>query len=78
MCICIFQQFACININVFNWLKIKDQWSPVNPEGKKKYERDFLLELQNEPQSRKKPENLPDVEAVLKDTSNKVGRVTDI
>lgn len=49
----------------------EDQWSPVNPEGKKKYERDFLLELQNEPQSRKKPENLPDVEAVLKDTSNR-------
>lgn len=49
-----------------------DQWSPLNPDGKRKYERDFLLELQNDPQSRKKPENLPDLEVVLKDTGNKV------
>jgi hypothetical protein len=51
---------------------IPDQWSPVNPEGKKRYERDFLMELQNDPQSKKKPDNLPDIEVVLKDNTNRV------
>jgi hypothetical protein len=51
---------------------LPDQWSPLNPEGKKKYERDFLMELQNDPQSKKKPENLPDLEVVLKDNTNRV------
>ncbi|XP_069700452.1 eukaryotic translation initiation factor 4 gamma 3-like isoform X2 [Periplaneta americana] len=49
----------------------EDQWSPLNLEGKKKYERDFLMELQNDPQSKKKPENLPDLEIVLKDNTNR-------
>ena len=31
------------------------QWSPVNPEGKKQYERDFLLQLQKNPLSLQKP-----------------------
>jgi translation initiation factor 4G len=53
-----------------------DQWSPLNPEGKKKYERDFLMELQNDPQSKKKPENLPDLEVVLKDNTNRVSYMT--
>ncbi|XP_063235143.1 eukaryotic translation initiation factor 4 gamma 1-like isoform X2 [Bacillus rossius redtenbacheri] len=48
----------------------EDQWSPVNLDGKKKYERDFLMELQNDPQSRRKPDNLPDLEVVLKDGQN--------
>ncbi|XP_021930528.1 eukaryotic translation initiation factor 4 gamma 3-like isoform X4 [Zootermopsis nevadensis] len=49
----------------------EDQWSPLNPEGKKKYERDFLMELQNDPQSKRKPDNLPDLEIVLKDNTNR-------
>ncbi|PNF16446.1 hypothetical protein B7P43_G10313 [Cryptotermes secundus] len=49
----------------------EDQWSPLNPEGKKKYERDFLMELQNDPQSKKKPDNLPNLEVVLKDNTNR-------
>lgn len=49
----------------------EDQWSPLNPEGKKRYERDFLMELQNDPQSKKKPDNLPDLEVVLKDNTNR-------
>jgi translation initiation factor 4G len=53
-------------------LCVPDQWSPLNPEGKKRYERDFLMELQNDPQSKKKPENLPDIEVVLKDNTNRV------
>ncbi|XP_071454383.1 eukaryotic translation initiation factor 4 gamma 1-like [Hetaerina americana] len=48
-----------------------DQWSPMNPQGKKKYERDFLMHFRNDPQSMKKPENLPDIEIVLKDSRNR-------
>lgn len=60
---------TCFYIEI---IKISGQWSPNNPEGKKKYEREFLMELKNDPQSRKKPENFPDWEAILKDTSNRV------
>ncbi|XP_075212350.1 eukaryotic translation initiation factor 4 gamma 3-like isoform X3 [Lycorma delicatula] len=49
----------------------EDQWSPLNPEGKKKYGREFLLDLQNEPQSMKKPDNLPNLEVVLHDHTNR-------
>jgi hypothetical protein len=52
----------------FLFLKFKDQWSPVNPEGKKVTEEDdsdFLLELQNNPASQTKPEGLPSLEVVL-------------
>ncbi|KAG8239741.1 hypothetical protein J437_LFUL018437, partial [Ladona fulva] len=57
----------------------EDQWSPLNPQGKKKYERDFLLGLQNDPQSVKKPENLPDIDIVLKDnTSRAPSRQVDL
>merc|ERR1712071_170303 len=41
-----------------------DQWSPLNPEGKKTYDRVFLLELQNTPASQKKPLGLPNLEVV--------------
>ncbi|XP_054270193.1 eukaryotic translation initiation factor 4 gamma 1-like isoform X2 [Macrosteles quadrilineatus] len=47
----------------------RDQWSPLNPDGKKKYERDFLMDLKGEPQSNVKPDNLPDVVAVIRDAS---------
>merc|ERR1719309_1422692 len=36
-----------------------DQWSPVNPEGKKQYERSFLLQLQKNPLSLQKPTAMP-------------------
>ena len=42
----------------------EDQWSPLNPEGKKLYDRNFLLTLQWENESTKKPEgltHLPDI-----------------
>ncbi|KAK3893614.1 hypothetical protein Pcinc_002575 [Petrolisthes cinctipes] len=41
-----------------------DQWSPVNPDGKRQYDRRFLLELRNSPLSLKKPESLPNLEIV--------------
>lgn len=46
----------------------KDQWSPANLGGKKIYDRDFLMKLQFEPNSRIKPPNLPNLQAVLKDS----------
>lgn len=45
----------------------KDQWSPINTDGKRCYDRDFLICLQNNPKCRKKPDNLPDLDVVLKD-----------
>ena len=44
------------------------QWSPQNPEGKKQYDREFLLKLQANPESRKVP-NLPDFPELLIDVS---------
>lgn len=46
-----------------------DQWSPINKTGKKVYGREFLIKLQNDPSSRIKPSNLPDLDVVLKDNS---------
>ncbi|XP_063903269.1 eukaryotic translation initiation factor 4 gamma 1-like isoform X2 [Zophobas morio] len=37
------------------------QWAPHNLDGKKVYDKEFLLSLRNGPASRKKPDNLPDV-----------------
>ncbi|XP_042911192.2 uncharacterized protein [Parasteatoda tepidariorum] len=42
----------------------EDQWSPVNIEGKKKYDRDFLLQLQCQPSSLVKPQNLPNLDVI--------------
>lgn len=42
----------------------EDQWSPINPDGKRQYDRSFLLELQNNSLSLKKPDNLPNLEVV--------------
>lgn len=42
-----------------------DQWSPTNPLGKMQYGREFLLMLQQQPMSRKKPEGLPDLEVIV-------------
>lgn len=46
-----------------------NQWSPKNTSGKKEYDRDFLMKLQDDPRSRIKPPNLPDLDVVLKDCS---------
>lgn len=43
----------------------EDQWSPLNPEGKKQYDRDFLLELQFSNESLSKPSGLPDLPDVI-------------
>lgn len=46
-----------------------DQWSPLNKSGKKVYDREFLMKLQDDPNSKIKPSNLPDLDVVLKDGS---------
>lgn len=47
----------------------EDQWSPINTTGKKVYGREFLMKLQNDPNCKIKPLNLPDLDVVLKDNS---------
>ncbi|XP_016915134.2 eukaryotic translation initiation factor 4 gamma 3 isoform X4 [Apis cerana] len=47
----------------------EDQWSPINKNGKKVYDREFLMKLQDDPNSKIKPSNLPDLDVVLKDSS---------
>jgi len=47
----------------------EDQWSPLNPEGKKQYGREFLICLQRDPLSLQKPCNLPSME-IVKDKPN--------
>ena len=46
-----------------------DQWSPLNPCGKKQYGRDFLLRLMVDPLSLERPQNLPKME-IVKDSPN--------
>ncbi|GFY43048.1 eukaryotic translation initiation factor 4 gamma 3 [Trichonephila inaurata madagascariensis] len=54
----------------------EDQWSPLNPEGKKQYDRDFLLQLQSQPMSLCKPMNLPNLD-VIKDKAQ-IQRLTEV
>jgi hypothetical protein len=39
----------------------KDQWNSLNPEGKSRHERDCLMKLQNDPQTKMKPETLSEL-----------------
>ncbi|CAK9810287.1 Eukaryotic translation initiation factor 4 gamma 3 [Anthophora quadrimaculata] len=47
----------------------EDQWSPINKSGKKVYDREFLMKLLDDPSSKIKPSNLPDLDVVLKESS---------
>jgi len=47
-----------------------DQWSPLNMEGKKQYDRDFLISLQANPLSLQKPETLPSNMDVILNSPN--------
>lgn len=42
-----------------------DQWSPLHPERKKQYDRDFLLKLQFANESLLMPLGLPDLPDVI-------------
>ena len=43
----------------------ENQWSLLNPGGKKQYDRNFLLKLQYEPSSMTRPVNLPTLPDIL-------------
>ncbi|XP_011306512.1 eukaryotic translation initiation factor 4 gamma 3 isoform X2 [Fopius arisanus] len=51
-----------------------DQWSPKNIAGKKRYGRDLLMKLQEDPKSQVRPPNLLDLEVVLKDSTRQPTR----
>lgn len=59
---------SVMNENYY-FVSFLDQWSPLNTDGKKCYDRDFLICLQNNPKCKKKPDNLPDLDIVLKDNN---------
>lgn len=44
-----------------------EQWKPINPEEKKKYDREFLLGFQFSSASMNKPEGLPAISDVVLD-----------
>uniref|UniRef100_A0A7M4FGL1 Eukaryotic translation initiation factor 4 gamma 3 n=1 Tax=Crocodylus porosus TaxID=8502 RepID=A0A7M4FGL1_CROPO len=47
-----------------------EQWKPVDPEGKKQYDREFLLDFQFMPACIQKPEGLPPISDVVLDKIN--------
>ncbi|KAM4556940.1 eukaryotic translation initiation factor 4 gamma 1a isoform 4-T4 [Fundulus diaphanus] len=49
----------------------EDQWEPINPEAKKRYDREFLLGFQFISASMHKPEGLPLINDVVLDEVNK-------
>ncbi|KAM7139055.1 eukaryotic translation initiation factor 4 gamma 3 isoform 8-T8 [Macrochelys suwanniensis] len=50
-----------------------EQWKPVDPEGKKQYDREFLLDFQFMPACIQKPEGLPPISDVVLDKLLNVG-----
>ncbi|KAK7945630.1 hypothetical protein WMY93_001358 [Mugilogobius chulae] len=49
----------------------EEQWKPINPEAKKRYDREFLLGFQFSSASMHKPEGLPIISDVVLDKVNK-------
>ncbi|XP_026061836.1 eukaryotic translation initiation factor 4 gamma 1-like isoform X3 [Carassius auratus] len=49
----------------------EEQWKPINPEEKKRYDREFLLGFQFIGASMNKPEGLPHISDVVLDKANK-------
>ncbi|KAB7504986.1 Eukaryotic translation initiation factor 4 gamma 3 [Armadillidium nasatum] len=47
------------------------QWSPENQEGKRQYNREFLIEMSKNPLSMKRPDSLPNLEVVLDHTPHR-------
>lgn len=63
---------------LLKYLYKEGQWSPVNMSGRKSYDRDFLLRLQFDPNSKLKPANLPNLQAVLKDSLQNTHNTMDL
>ncbi|XP_017771078.1 PREDICTED: eukaryotic translation initiation factor 4 gamma 3-like isoform X2 [Nicrophorus vespilloides] len=53
----------------------ENQWSPYNKDGKKQYEKDFLIALRNFPMSKQKPDNILN-EIVAQDDKSRLGDVS--
>uniref|UniRef100_A0A803TAZ0 Eukaryotic translation initiation factor 4 gamma 3 n=1 Tax=Anolis carolinensis TaxID=28377 RepID=A0A803TAZ0_ANOCA len=49
---------------------LTEQWKPLNPDGKKQYGREFLLDFQFMPACVQKPEGLPPISDVVLDKIN--------
>eukprot|EP00062_Callorhinchus_milii_P012760 gi/632960130/ref/XP_007896020.1/ PREDICTED: eukaryotic translation initiation factor 4 gamma 3 isoform X2 [Callorhinchus milii] len=54
----------------------EEQWKPLNPEGKKRYDREFLLGFQFIPASIQKPEGLPAITDVVLDKVNQTKSIS--
>ncbi|XP_045163528.1 eukaryotic translation initiation factor 4 gamma 1-like isoform X2 [Mercenaria mercenaria] len=52
----------------------KGQWSPLHPEGKKHYDREFLLQFQNDYNAIQKPSGLPDIPEISLDNYKPLGK----
>ncbi|KAF5287745.1 hypothetical protein FQA39_LY15765 [Lamprigera yunnana] len=52
----------------------EDQWSPFNQDGKKVYDKEFLLALKGNPKSNLKPDNLP-TDIVANEDRGRVGEI---
>ncbi|XP_018394240.1 PREDICTED: eukaryotic translation initiation factor 4 gamma 3 isoform X2 [Cyphomyrmex costatus] len=63
---------------LLKYLYKEGQWSPVNITGRKSYDREFLLRLQFDPNSKQKPANLPNLQAVLKDSLQNTHNTMDL
>lgn len=63
------------SITVLFFSPTAEQWKPLNPEEKKRYDREFLLGFQFIFASMQKPEGLPQITDVVLD---KVGAVLEI
>ncbi|XP_018310544.1 eukaryotic translation initiation factor 4 gamma isoform X4 [Mycetomoellerius zeteki] len=63
---------------LLKYLYKEGQWSPVNMTGRKSYDREFLLRLQFDPNSKQKPANLPNLQAVLKDSLQNTHNAMDL
>ncbi|XP_056148646.1 eukaryotic translation initiation factor 4 gamma 1a [Lampris incognitus] len=50
----------------------EEQWKPIDPEEKKRYDREFLLGFQYISASMNKPEGLPAISDVVLDKANKI------
>lgn len=59
-----------LSSTVLKYTYSDDQWSPQNTSGKKIYDREFLMKLQDDPQCRIMPPNLPQMDFVQR-TSNR-------
>ncbi|KAK5645721.1 hypothetical protein RI129_004185 [Pyrocoelia pectoralis] len=53
----------------------EDQWSPLNPDGKKVYGKEFLMALRTDPKSNQKPDNLPE-DILANDERGRVGEIS--